>query len=191
MNCVFIGQPTDVFKNFKFGFSLGNIKRFGALMRFDIGKKIVDCPDADRAQHFFRISGSIGNRGIQNYFLATQNPQNVRMEGCHALSRDELSRWDEYDLIISATFSDGYLISGGGKGCHVIIDLSVPRNVDPRLEQREGISLCNIEDIHRWIELKRGNCLQEIESSQQLLRSEVNQLAVMYREKTQGNRQLV
>lgn len=98
----------------------------------------------------------------------------------HGCSREELLRWHAYDLICCATKADGYLIQGEGRKKHLIFDLSVPRNVDPKI--RGNVLLYNIEQIDQLIEQKRTPSLEqsEIFVEQYALR-----LARLYREKAE------
>ena len=57
-----------------------------------------------------------------------------------------LGEWDRYDLVVAATHAEGFLIQGRcrtGKR-PIVIDLSVPRVVDPALE---GVELWNIDQL--------------------------------------------
>ncbi len=57
-----------------------------------------------------------------------------------------LGQWDQYDLVVAATHADSFLISGRSRTGKqpIVIDLSVPRVVDPTLE---GVQLWNIDEL--------------------------------------------
>ena len=61
------------------------------------------------------------------------------LHGVYRLPWEELSSWQSYDLIVFATKAPEYLISTGVKPAlpQLLIDLSVPRNVDPVLIRLE------------------------------------------------------
>lgn len=84
-------------------------------------------------------------KGIREMTLCTQ--QKVCMEGIRVGDRSLLKEWSRYDILVSATQSEDYLIRGGGIRQPVIFDLGVPRNVDPEARA----TIYNIEEIHNWI----------------------------------------
>jgi glutamyl-tRNA reductase len=90
------------------------------------------------------------HKGVKNISLCTRNPMQVWIEGVRVVSRSVLSQWQEYDVIVCASKADDYLIRGEGRENQVIFDLSVPRNVDPKV----GALVYNIEEVNRLIEQK-------------------------------------
>lgn len=71
-----------------------------------------------------------------------------------------LSEWDRFDWIILGTKSPHFLI--GDRICtkrifskKLIIDLSVPRNVDPHLRKNPFITLLNIDQINRMVKIRK------------------------------------
>ena len=57
-----------------------------------------------------------------------------------------LGQWDQYALVVAATHADNFLIRGRSRTGKqpVVIDLSVPRVIDPTLE---GVQLWNIDEL--------------------------------------------
>ena len=57
-----------------------------------------------------------------------------------------LGQWYQYDLVVAATHADNFLIRGRSRTGKqpVVIDLSVPRVIDPTLE---GVQLWNIDEL--------------------------------------------
>lgn len=62
----------------------------------------------------------------------------------------------DYDIVISSTDSPHYIIgyekyaaagSSRSKDSQIIIDLAVPRDVDPRISEIDGVSIYNIDDL--------------------------------------------
>ncbi|MCH9611456.1 MAG: Glutamyl-tRNA reductase [Chlamydiales bacterium] len=73
-----------------------------------------------------------------------------------ALAWKRLHEWQTFDLIIFGTKSTDYLVGPQtliGRKKRLLVDLSVPRNVDPRL--RMQIRLLNIDQLNREIDRKR------------------------------------
>ncbi len=128
-----------------------------------------------------KIARALFQKGLHNIALATQNPSAVSLPGVSPCSRDELERWHDYDVIICASFSDRYLLSGTASSNQIIFDLSVPRNVDPTMQ---GGKLYNIEEVNQWIEQRRALQIDKVTECLDLLRQETIRTAKAYRQKT-------
>ncbi len=94
-------------------------------------------------------------RGIQKFFLVTRRPSEISMEGAVVKGRELLSSWRDFDLIVCAARTEEYLIQGRGVGHHLIFDLSVPRVVDPQLQDAH---LFNIDQLDQLIEKNPAPC---------------------------------
>lgn len=71
-----------------------------------------------------------------------------------------VSKWHTYDAVIFATKSPDYLLAPQDMPSRLtapklLVDLAVPRNVDPTLDRHPAITLVNIEKIHRLVEKRR------------------------------------
>jgi glutamyl-tRNA reductase len=126
------------------------------------------------------LANFLYRRGIQNFSLVTQNPEAVSIQGAHPLGREELKNWLEYDLIICAASSKQYLLDGEGRKGQVLFDLSVPRNVDPKIQ---GVRLYNIEEVNQWIEKRRTLQVDKVEQSTELVRMQAIRMAKHYKQK--------
>lgn len=76
-----------------------------------------------------------------------------------------LGSWVEYDLVVVGTRFPDLLLSerelpDDGRR-RLVVDLSVPRNVDPRMGLREGVTLLNIDQIDQMVE--RGRSLKAVQ----------------------------
>jgi len=75
------------------------------------------------------------------------------------LTWDSLERWPEFDWIIFGTKAPHYLIGkdqlNNFSGQKLIIDLSFPRNVDPKIAKDARITLLNIDQINRMLKFRR------------------------------------
>ncbi|MFI5333719.1 MAG: hypothetical protein ACHQT8_00955 [Chlamydiales bacterium] len=73
---------------------------------------------------------------------------------------NEISSWQKYPLVICGTNLPEYLLTEqamqGEINTRLIIDLCVPRNVDPRLADDPRITLLNIESMNRLLQAKAG-----------------------------------
>lgn len=85
-------------------------------------------------------------------------------------------RWkylSEADLIISATSAPGFMITAADmtrlaaerKGRKlVVVDLALPRDVDPAVREFEGVLLYDLEDLERAVEPRMGTRVGEAEA---------------------------
>lgn len=119
------------------------------------------------------------HKGITEITLVTRNPEIVNIPEIQVGSRKVLADWQEFDVVVCAGSSEEYLIRGEGCEKHVIFDLSVPRNVDPRL----GAKLYNIEQVNDWIAEHQDAQVQE--EAEALIWQNVIRLSRIYRTKTQ------
>ncbi|MCC5832140.1 MAG: hypothetical protein JJU12_03760 [Chlamydiales bacterium] len=81
----------------------------------------------------------------------------AQREDVKLLAWEEFERWSEFDLAIFGTTCPDFLVSEAPSVCKIklVIDLSVPRNVDPQLGRQEGITLLNVDQLNRVIDRRR------------------------------------
>ena len=120
------------------------------------------------------------HKGVLDLTLSTRDPSRVFVSQVRVLGRDAIKKWQRYDVIVSGSKSEEYLITGSGSPHHVIFDLSVPRGVDPDV----GARVYNIEELNQRIELKelqlqRGIC-------EDFIWENVIRLSQIYRKKTRA-----
>lgn len=107
------------------------------------------------------------NRTLQNA-LEVQKKFQIDL-----LSWNKIGEWPTFDWIIFGTKSPDYLISqkdiqGTCIEKKLVIDLCVPRNVDPRLAKEEKLTLLNIDQINRSLKIRRqhlNNVLVQVENT--------------------------
>ncbi|MEK6676286.1 MAG: glutamyl-tRNA reductase [Planctomycetota bacterium] len=86
------------------------------------------------------------------------------------------------DAIITCTASPTFLVDrrtmGDGPGPLAIVDLGVPRNVDPAVSTIEGVTLCHLDDLaddaatsQEWIAAAEGIVSQEVRRTHDWLRA--------------------
>lgn len=72
----------------------------------------------------------------------------------------ELNRWDDYPIVISGTYHDDYILKPKKlKSRHLLFDLSVPRNIDPKLREDPLVALFNIDELSHQASI--GECIGE------------------------------
>jgi glutamyl-tRNA reductase len=59
----------------------------------------------------------------------------------------------EADVVVSSTVSDSYLIGPGDvpPGRRVLVDLALPRDIDPAVADVDGVTLVNIDDLEQTV----------------------------------------
>lgn len=95
------------------------------------------------------ISYHLVRKGSYEITLATREPSSWSGVGKVA-SRSELNRWHHYDAVIAATRDQNYLITEPASHpikTRILIDLSVPRIIDPQLKTLPTLSLYHIEEV--------------------------------------------
>jgi len=78
-------------------------------------------------------------------------------ENVKLLSWEQFEEWSTFDLTIFGTKCPDFLVSDAPviQERKLIIDLSVPRNVNPLLGRRKEITLLNVDQLNRVIDRKR------------------------------------
>jgi glutamyl-tRNA reductase len=99
--------------------------------------------------------------------------------GVKLIAWRELSRWQDYEIIVSGSSHSEYLLVAeqidvqGAFKTRFIFDLSMPRTVDPKLTRHPQMHLLNIQDLGSSIALKRRDHLQDIGDAEKKLRVSV------------------
>ena len=97
------------------------------------------------------------------------------------LSWEEMRRWAEYDVVILATKYPGYLISPEDAPRDsslpaLVVDLSVPRNVNPSVDKLPGVCLFNIDQVNRLLERHRRLRQEQISTVDAMIHENVARL---------------
>ncbi len=124
----------------------------------------------------------VQKKGLSSVALSTRDPASCRPLNYQVFDRSVLKRWLDFDLIISASKSDDYLVQGSSTRSHLLFDLSVPRNVDPLVAREENIQLFNIEQLNARIEQKQLSQGANLELCEELIWDRAITLARRYRE---------
>ncbi len=110
-------------------------------------------------------------KGITDLHLTTRHPEIAKemidKQGVRLLPWHEMSRWVDFDIVVSSSPSQEYLLMQGHTSQdfpvqnRLIFDLSLPRSVEPTIEKHSRITLRNIEEIGHFMEQKQKGSLQE------------------------------
>jgi glutamyl-tRNA reductase len=120
-------------------------------------------------------------KGIKEISLCTRSVHSAKE--MHALQNVKLVDWHERqhwqlsDIVICGSNYSDYVITSSQIGTHcrsrAIFDLSMPRNVDPRLSRHPELRLFNIEELGNMISEKHFVHAQAICHAEALLRKEM------------------
>lgn len=103
--------------------------------------------------------------------------------------------WHHYDWIIVGTKASDYIITRPHfpmtcKSRKLLIDLCVPRNVEPRLARDPCISLLNIDQINRILRVRKQQMTQVLSKAEHLVASATKNHLALFKEKESYQHQL-
>ena len=108
---------------------------------------------------FFRRKSGV------NLYLATRSIDDIDEDEVAKVSWKDIASWTQFDVVICASKHTGFVLCSSHLPAkqeeihtRLIVDLGVPRNVDPCLGENSSISLLNIEDVGGLIAKKQGRC---------------------------------
>jgi len=134
-----------------------------------------------------KILHYLHQKGVASLFLCNRSDEIAfrvaKENNITAVEWGQLASWPDYDWIILGTKSPEYLITAVEypKGLlkqknRLIMDLSVPRNVDPLLGRIPGITLLNIDQINRMLRIRHRSLKQTLcEAESRISESTVRQ----------------
>jgi glutamyl-tRNA reductase len=108
----------------------------------------------------------------------------------------QLHQWHEYDWVIFGTKSPDYLItqqeiSQRSISKKLIMDLCVPRNVEPKLGQDSRITLLNIDQINRLLKMRVHRMAHMVAEAENRVVHATHEHASRYAAKTQSTMSLL
>ncbi|MCI5836603.1 MAG: glutamyl-tRNA reductase [Veillonellaceae bacterium] len=126
---------------------------------------------------------------IANRSLAKAELLAERYHG-RAVPLEERLRWAaRVDVILTSTGADSFLLDAGQAAelMHkrrqrplVLIDIAVPRDIDPRVADIEGIELYNLDDLTQVVDENKKMRAQEAELAYPILEEAVRELMEKY-----------
>lgn len=111
------------------------------------------------------------------------------------LSWDQLDHWQAFDWIIFGTKAPHYLITADNakkrnEGQKLIIDLSVPRNVDPLLARHPKMTLLNIDQINHMLVIRKQKLHHTLTLAEQYITESTEQQTTLFHRKKNQRQQL-
>ncbi|HET8760279.1 MAG TPA: glutamyl-tRNA reductase, partial [Nitrospiria bacterium] len=133
---------------------------------------------------------SLVSHGAERIAIAARNQERVdalaREYAAQAVARDAfLDELVHADIVICSTGAKHYLLDAGQmadvarrrKGRPLfLIDLSVPRNIDPAVNDLEDIFLYNIDDLNSVVEANRREREREAVKAEAIIDEEIEQM---------------
>lgn len=106
---------------------------------------------------------------------------------------NEIHSWHHYDWIIFGTKAPERLLSLENlplTPCSpkLVIDLSVPRNVDPSLGKNPHITLLNIDQINRRLKVRKKHMTDTLSQAENMVTQSVLQYIRLFKEKSNNRR---
>lgn len=128
-----------------------------------------------------KVLDYLHHKGCQNITLCNRTEENAEKIAqkyqIPVLPYNQLSRWIAFDWVILGTNAPNYLIHEKDlkeTSSKLIIDLSLPRNADPRIAQHSKVQLLNIDQINRMLKFRRKWIDSTFTEAEQEIHSLVN-----------------
>ncbi len=120
----------------------------------------------------------------------------ARKHNIELLDWKGLSNWHHFDWIIFGTKSPEFLISRQdierlSLKEKLVMDLCVPRNVDPKLGLHAKITLLNIDQINRLLRIRHRGIVQMISEAEKRIEAATHGHANRYMQREQSKVQMM
>lgn len=144
-----------------------------------------------------KVLSHLKTKGLDNLSIATRAPaaalSTVQKYGVRLLPWHELFSWTQYDMIICGTNQKEFLLKKEEAVSYtepvslipasLIIDLSMPRSVDPQLGKHPQISLFNIEEINAFVDQKQKIRMEDMEELNNAMNDSIHRQFICYNER--------
>ena len=151
-----------------------------------IDKKVLFVGVSKINQKIFR---RFVQKKVANITFCNRSEEKLANMAASKLPWRDLYLWQTFDLIIFGTKSTDFLVGPQtifGTKKRLVVDLCVPRNVDPRLEQQEALTLLNIDQLNAEIDQKRKLKVAALERiEQEIIERGVNRQHTLFKNKLQ------
>ena len=124
-----------------------------------------------------RVLRRFRRRGVRQITVCNRTHERAllfaRDERIEIATWAHVSEWHTYDVVVFGTKCPDFLLNHHDvpalSAPRLIVDLSVPRNVDPRVADHPHISLYNVERIHRRVEQGRKLNAEVLERGEEMI----------------------
>ncbi|MBA3721376.1 MAG: glutamyl-tRNA reductase [Parachlamydiaceae bacterium] len=144
-----------------------------------------------------KILSFLKAKNLSDITLCNRSHENAEsiseIESIKLLDWAYLSKWHEYDWIIFGTKSPEYLVRLSDLpndliGSKLIMDLCVPRNVEPKIGQNSNVTLLNIDQLNQMLVVRNQYANQILEEAEAMIYNSAYQHINSYLEKEQRNK---
>jgi len=189
--------------------SLGIAKKARVFLPVKPGLPDIEHAIFQTGQHFFQNSDSpnilfIGASSINEKVLshlvaknryqitltnrtASTGLQMAEKYGIKFLPWETIPDWHHHDLVVLGTKASDFILKSSSlpsvSSQKLIFDLSVPRNVDPELARHSMVTLLNIDQINRGLNIRQKKLERSLEQAESLINQSISHLMVQFHEK--------
>ncbi|MCB1112123.1 MAG: glutamyl-tRNA reductase [Chlamydiales bacterium] len=166
----------------------------------NVGSQLFDTPEASRILFIgasdinFKVIHFLKKKEVGQITLCNRTEATARIAAnkyeLELLPWERLHHWHHYDWIICGTKSPEYLLTHDTfPGTHpkrkLIIDLCVPRNVEPKLARNRQITLMNIDQINRLLRTRRKQMNTLLQDAEEIILTSALRHVDIFRNKEQ------
>jgi len=112
------------------------------------------------------------------------------------LDWEQKNMWTAFDWVIFGTKSSEHIISKSDlrnkpASDLLLIDLCVPRNVDPKLGKEESITLLNIDQINRMLKFRKKRLNSYLSKAEEVVYASTKRHIDLFHSKEERKHQLL
>lgn len=118
-------------------------------------------------------------KGMRETVLCTRQV----LEDTQQMGWDEINRWINYDMIICGTYSDSYVLTLPATemlGDKLVVDLSVPRTVDPALRLHPQVTLLDMDRLTGLMKKRSSEQWQQKRQCEKMVDATVRKLMQLF-----------
>lgn len=139
-----------------------------------------------------KILNYLSLKGCKNITICNRTNEKAKELANNAhvnyLEWEYINDWKKYDMIICGTKAPYYLIEDQNElvasfGNKLIVDLSVPRNVDPKIAMHQNIKLMNIDEMIELLNYRTENMKETLYKTEEIIIQETRKLVICFKEK--------
>ncbi len=165
---------------------------------YDVGKKMFVTPQCSQlllvgaSQINQKILLFLKKKKLQNITICNRSErEGEKWKQCydiHHLPWSKIRCWHTYDWVITGTKSSEYLLMRKDLPFHLtnkklLIDLSVPRNIDPQIAQDSSVALFNMDQMNGFLKIHSHHIFSTIAEAEKRVINITQQHAKSYEEK--------
>ncbi len=161
----------------------GAILKFGSMMLGPLQEQsllFVGASEINRkVLRHLKMKG-VADIAVCNRTLSTAQ-QWAREEQVRAIHWEQLGEWKQMDWVIVGTKAPDYLLTKAAQGKkRLLVDLSLPRNIDPALGQIPNTLLLNIDQINHAVDSSTSHAREAIQTAEWRIRECVNRQVALF-----------